>query len=239
MPLPVDKEQSPDPPESEAKSSGITAFWAELKRRHVVRVAMVYLVVGWLVIQVANATFEEFGIPSWAYRFVVLMVALGFPISVIVAWAFELTPEGIKTSKTAREEHPDSHTDASHAKKHNWLSLGMAAAVPTLIFGAVAIFFYFRSDTAPSSSIDKSIAVLPLANLSADPEQEYFTDGMTEALITDLAQISTLKVISRTSVMRYKDTSNPCLKLLKSCRSRWCWRGPCSVSVTGCRLPRS
>jgi hypothetical protein len=87
------------------KKSSFQRLWSELKRRHVVRMAMVYAIVGWLVIQVANATFADFGIPVWTYRFVVLMAVLGFPISLVVAWAFELTPEGIKTSKTTREEH--------------------------------------------------------------------------------------------------------------------------------------
>ena len=97
-----DNDSSPEP----VQPSGIAAFWTELKRRHVVRVAMVYAIVGWLVIQVANATFSDFGIPVWAYRFVVLMVVLGFPISVALAWAFELTPEGIKTTKIAQKESP-------------------------------------------------------------------------------------------------------------------------------------
>jgi len=100
-----DEEQSNN---QESKRSGLAAFWSELKRRKIFRVASVYIITGWIIIQVASATFSDFGIPIWAYRFVVLMVALGFPLAVILAWAFELTPEGIKTTQTAREEHAES-----------------------------------------------------------------------------------------------------------------------------------
>ncbi|MCZ6673780.1 MAG: hypothetical protein O7C75_12680 [Verrucomicrobia bacterium] len=124
----MDNESPPDPP----KPSGLLKFWRELKRRHVVRVAMVYAIVGWLVIQVANATFADFGIPVWAYRFVVLMVVLGFPQALVVAWAFELTPEGIKTTKAARIVSADTEISASHAKKRNWLAYAVGAAVLVL-----------------------------------------------------------------------------------------------------------
>ncbi len=121
-----------DPKHTSPEESSFRRLWSELKRRHVVRVAAVYAVVGWLVIQVAVSTFPRLLIPSWAESLVIMAVILGFPISLIVAWAFELTPEGIKTSKTAREEHPESHKDVSHAKKRHWLSLGLGCA-----FGAI------------------------------------------------------------------------------------------------------
>ena len=202
-------------PPSPQKPTGFAAFWAELKRRHVVRVGIVYTIVGWLVIQVANATFEEFGIPLWAYRFVVLMVVLGFPISVVVAWAFELTPEGIKTTKVAQEGNDDSE---SHAKKRNWFSLVFAAAVPTLIFGTLAVIFYFQAKPAQESqepltnnlvtqSTEKSIAVLPLENMSPDPENAFFADGVQEDILTNLSKIQELFVIGRTSTLEYRATT--------------------------------
>ena len=205
----TDKEPSSSSKPSDstgAPQAGLTAFWAELKRRKVMRVAITYAVVAWLMIQISATVFPQLGIPEWAPRMVTLLLLVGFPIAVIIAWAFELTPDGVKTTKHAREDRQGEAASQKQDSKRNWTALGFAGLLPTLIFGALAIFFYFRSDTGPSSSIDKSIAVLPLANRSADPEQEYFADGMTEALITDLAQISALKVISRTSVMRYKDT---------------------------------
>ena len=198
--------------------SGLAKFWTELKRRHVVRVGMVYAIVGWLVIQVANATFEEFGIPLWAYRFVVLMVVLGFPISVVVAWAFELTPEGIKTTKTAEESTDGTEIPKAHAKKRGWFSLIFAAAAPTLIFGTLAIYFYATRSDSPATSpdtrpptpelieSDKSIAVLPLTNMSPDPENAFFADGVHEDILTNLARIRELLVIGRTSTLQYRDT---------------------------------
>jgi TolB-like protein len=212
----TDEEQSKNKDEGRrlkdevAKSSGISAFWVELKRRHVVRVAMVYAIVGWLVIQVANATFSDFGIPVWACRFVVLMVVLGFPISVVIAWAFELTPEGIKTTKTAKKE---TEVSESHAKKRNWFSLVFAAAVPTLIFGIAAGVFYVKFQKAEKqgqiseqTDYDKSIAILPFANLSPDDENAFFADGVHEDILTNLAHIRDLLVISRTSTLRYRDS---------------------------------
>jgi TolB-like protein len=196
-----DKEPSTGKPEA----SGLGKLWQELRRRHVVRVAIVYAVVAWLVIQVAATTFGSFGIPEWAFRFVVLMVILGFPLSLVVAWAFELTPEGIKTTKTARVTHPESHKDESHSKKRHWFSLGLAAAVPTLIFGVLALFFYIRSgDVTQVSDGEKSIAVLPFSNMSPDEENAFFADGVHEDVLTNLAQIRDLLVISRTSTLRYR-----------------------------------
>ena len=222
----MDKEHPPSPPDPLKESSGKTSFWQELKRRHVVRVALVYAVVGWIVMQVASVTFEGFGIPIWAFRFVMLMVILGFPISVVLAWAFELTPAGIKTTKTAQKVTEDSKT---YAKKRNWFSLAFAAAAPTLIFGVLALYFYFQAkpeeqsltpDTPVSPDqrgggsvlrpglveTDKSIAVLPLTNMSPDEENAFFADGVQEDILTKLSRVRALRVISRTSTLRYRST---------------------------------
>ena len=93
---------SEDQQSQSPKPSGLLNFWQELRRRHVVRVAITYAVVAWLIIQIAVSTFEGFGIPVWAFRFVVIMLLSFFPVAIILAWAFELTPEGIRTTKTAR-----------------------------------------------------------------------------------------------------------------------------------------
>ncbi|MDA0348070.1 MAG: hypothetical protein O3C43_10025 [Verrucomicrobia bacterium] len=210
---------------SKSPPSGLAGFWQELKRRHVVRVGTVYAVVAWLIIQIAATTFEGFGIPDWAFRFVVLMVLLGFPVSLIIAWAFELTPDGIKTTKVAQQEKKDSPTADEFTNKRKWLTLAFGAAIPTFIFGALALFFYFRSgppvspdvsgggsppDTRPTSlqvaDLDKSIAVLPLANMSPDPENAFFADGVHEDVLTNLSRIKELLVIGRTSTLQYRDT---------------------------------
>jgi TolB-like protein/Flp pilus assembly protein TadD len=211
----------------EKRSSGLVSFWAELKRRKVMRVAITYAVVGWIVMQVASLTFEGFGIPIWAFRFVMLMVLLGFPLAIILAWAFELSPEGIKTTKAARIENPDAESDSATQKKRNWFSVLFAAAIPTLIFGALAVFFYLRSDTPVTPDqreggsnqtpglveYDKSIAVLPFTNMSANEEHAYFADGVHETILTDLANLRELRVISRTSVLPYRN-SNKSMKAI-------------------------
>jgi TolB-like protein len=169
---------------------------------------MVYAVVGWLVIQVAVSTFPRLLIPGWAESLVIMYILLGFPVAIILAWAFELTPEGIKTTKVAQEETEDSK---SHAKKRNWFSFLFGAAVPTLIFGTLAIFFYLRSDTSSQSSKDgdKSVAVLPFANMSDDTGSEYFSDGISEELLNVLAKVPNLRVPARTSSFYFKGKNMP------------------------------
>jgi len=178
-------------------------FWGELKRRKVIRVAITYAVVAWLIIQVASATFEGFGIPDWAFRFVVLMILLGFPIALIITWAFELTPDGVKLT---RHVTPTERADSSQ-KKRNWLAFAFAGGLPTVIFGALAAFFFStRVPELEAAAEDKSIAVLPFRNVSADADNQYFCDGVQEDILTTLANIGDMQVISRTSVMRYKDS---------------------------------
>jgi len=200
-------------------SSGLSAFWAELKRRKVMRVAITYAVVAWLIIQIAVSTFEGFGIPVWAFRFVVIMLLCFFPVAIILAWAFELTPDGIKTTKVARSESADTKDSTSHSKKRNWMAYAIGAAVPTLIFSVLAIFFYVRSDPSdPSDSSlsalsslptasDKSIAVLPLENMSPDSENAFFAGGVQEDILNNLSKIKELFVIGRASTLGYKDTA--------------------------------
>ena len=141
------------------------SFWAELKRRKVMRVAITYAVVAWLIMQVAGLTFEGFGVPIWAFRFVVIMLWLFFPVALIITWAFELTPEGIKTTKSARESQGDEPVSKKVQRKRNWMALGFAAAVPTVVFGALALYFYVTRELA-DDVLEKSIAVLPLKSLS-------------------------------------------------------------------------
>lgn len=209
---------SEDPkPKTDKPSSGFASFWAELKRRKVMRVAITYAVVGWIILQVAGLTFEGFGIPIWAFRFVMLMVILGFPLAIILAWAFELSPDGIKTTKSAREERGGEPASNSQQSSRNWMAFAFAAGLPTLIFGAFAIFFYLRSgnleaelshkaSSGQATSFGKSIAVLPFTNMSPDPGNAYFADGIHETILTTLANLGELRVTSRTSVIPYRDS---------------------------------
>src|SRR5262249_52331755 len=180
-------------------------FFGELKRRNVYKVAVAYAVVGWLLIQVATQVFPFLEIPNWAIRLVIVVTALGFPVALIIAWAFELTPEGIKRTEDA---------DAAQQRSRGGLWIAVVVVGAALSLG---LFFLGRytvgratprvSDAAAESSAVKSIAVLPLVNTSGDPSNEYFSDGLSEELIAVLAKIPELKVIGRGSSFFFKGKS--------------------------------
>ena len=176
-------------------------FFAELKRRNVYKVAVAYAVVGWLLIQIATQVFPFLDIPTWTIKLVIIFVGLGFPLALIFAWAYELTPEGIKRSE-------DVAPDDSIVHQTGRKLLGATLAVGLLAVGLLT-YQLLRSHsptpaaTAPSNE-EKSIAVLPFDNLSDDKQNAYFTDGVQDEILTNLAKIADLKVISRTSVMQYK-----------------------------------
>ncbi len=198
-----------------ANKSALQRFWQELRRRKVIRVASVYIVTGWIIIQVASSTFPSFGIPDWAFRFVSLMVLLGLPVALILAWALELTPDGIKTTQPL--EAANDASDGSKTTVQNWHSYAFAALLPTLIFGGLAMFFYIqapnsdgemdgtaeRDEVGQAARLTQSIAVMPLVNMSSHQENEYFAGGIHEDVLTNLARIGGLQVISRTSMLRY------------------------------------
>nr|MBA2430520.1 adenylyl cyclase [Chthoniobacterales bacterium] len=173
-------------------------FLAELKRRNVYRVAIAYAVVSWLLIQIATQTFPFFDIPNWAVRFVVLLLGLGFPIAVIIAWAFELTPEGIKRTEEVPREQSIPRTTR---RKLDFAILGvLVLAVAVLLFDR----FRPKPQRDDGRTTEKSIAVLPFENLSRDPENAYFATGVQDEILTRLAKVGDLKVISRTSTQQYQ-----------------------------------
>src|SRR6266571_7891702 len=175
-------------------------FFSELKRRNVYKVAVAYAIVGWLLVQVTTQVFPVFDIPNWAVRLIVLAIVIGFPIALVIAWAFELTPEGIK-----RTEDVDPAVD-SRAKSHAWIYVVIVAALLSISLFFLGRFTARNSTGAPSNELPaKSIAVLPLLNESGDPRDEYFSDGLSEELIAALAQIRELKVVGRSSSFRFKD----------------------------------
>src|SRR5437016_2469264 len=181
------------------------SFFAELKRRNVYKVAIAYAVVSWLIIQIATQVFPFFEVPSWAVRLVVLLLILGFPAALIFSWAFEITPEGIKRES---EAGPGTSISRKRGRKIVGLTVGLAA-----IAAAMLMFQLLRPKAAPTSTSKaestvanipaKSIAVLPFENLSRDPDNAYFVDGIQDEILTRLSKISALKVIPRTSTMRY------------------------------------
>jgi TolB-like protein/cytochrome c-type biogenesis protein CcmH/NrfG len=175
-------------------------FFAELKRRNVYKVAIAYAVVAWLLMQIASQIFPFFDIPSWGVRLVVLLLIIGFPIALILAWAFELTPEGIK-----RTEDVDLNKSI---RRKTGRKLDFFIIAVLLLVIAILVFQRLHPNVSPavSSSLEKSIAVLPFDNLSRDPDNAYFSDGIQDEILTKLAGIGDLKVISRKSTAKYKST---------------------------------
>ena len=185
---------------SRAEAVNLPKFSAELKRRHVYKVAVAYAVIAWLLVQAASILFPTFDAPAWTMKVFVTVIALGFPIAVILAWAFELTPEGIKR---AEKVSPDESRI-----RHPGRKLTMSIAVVALIAAGLLIFQFTRKTsvtTNPNVGADsRSIAVLPFDNLSSDKENAFFAQGIQDEIITTLSKISGLRVISRTSTARYK-----------------------------------
>src|SRR5256885_2595594 len=169
-----------------------------MKRRNVYKVAVAYAVVGWLLVQVTTQVFPIFEIPNWALRLIVLAIIIGFPIALVIAWAFELTPEGIK-----RTEDIDPGVD-SRAKSRAWIYVVIVAALLSISLFLLGRFTASTKQNGANEVPAKSIAVLPFENLSEEKANAFFADGVQDEVLTDLARIADLKVISRTSVMHYK-----------------------------------
>lgn len=177
---------------------------SELKRRNVFRVAAAYAVVGWLLIQVADIGLESFGAPEWVMKTLFLLVLIGLPVTVVLAWVFELTPEGVRLDSEVPDRTGESR---SSSNKLN-----------VIIIGALVValaFFAFKSETPPpveqlieqQAVLEKSIAVLPFINIGGSAEDEYLSDGLAETLLHMLAQIEEIQVAARTSAFKFKNTS--------------------------------
>jgi TolB-like protein/Tfp pilus assembly protein PilF len=172
-------------------------FFAELQRRNVYRVAVAYGVVSWLLIQIATQIFPVFEIPNWGARLVILALALGFPVALILAWAYEITPEGIKHTEDAVPGKPIA---PHRGRTLDFVIIGVLVAVI-----AVMVFQHFRGSNPVESGIpEKSIAVLPFENRSEEKANAYFTESIQDEILTRLSKIAELKVISRTSTQHYK-----------------------------------
>jgi len=171
------------------------AFFGELKRRNVYKVAVAYAVAGWALSQGIAQVFPVFDVPNWAIRSIVVLIIIGLPIALVLAWMFELTPQGIKRAETA-----DAMAATSRRNKRAWIYV-------VVIGGLVSIgLFFLGRYTAPTLTPlpAKSIAVLPFENLSEDKANAYFADGIQAEILTRLAKIADLKVISRTSTQQYQ-----------------------------------
>ncbi|MEE8464246.1 MAG: hypothetical protein V3S53_05625, partial [Gammaproteobacteria bacterium] len=197
----------------------MSGLFTELKRRNVFRVAVVYVIAGWIILQVADIMMDALNLPDWTLRLIVTLLILGFPVAVILAWALEITPEGIK-----REKHVDrgqSITGETGRKINQVMVILLPVAVGFLLVERFTLQ-QPSSEPAPAtatesvaesltenltvSAPDRSIAVIPFASRGGDGADQGFAEGIHDDLLTQLGKISALKVISRTSVMQYKDT---------------------------------
>jgi TolB-like protein/Tfp pilus assembly protein PilF len=189
----------------------IKSFYTELRRRNVVKVATVYLIAGWLAIQVIDVAFPLLAIPEWTGSLVLILLLIGFPFALIFAWAFELTPEGLKR---------EAEVDRSQS-----ITLRTGRRIDFIIIGLllVAVVYFFLeprismdqpvnpgksptvSEAAAAQSDDISVAVLPFVNMSSDKDNEYFSDGISEELLNVLVRIKGLRVPSRTSSFAFKN----------------------------------
>ena len=168
----------------------MTGFFEEVKRRKVYRVAAAYIIAAGGIIQLASATFPAWELPNWSLRLVILLLLVGFPIALILAWAFDITAQGIRAT-------PETTAPTTRRRRN----IVMLIATGVIISAATGFFLLPR---VAAHKVDKSIAVLPFENLSDEKENAYFADGIQDDVLTNLSKISDLRVISRTSVMQYR-----------------------------------
>ena len=177
-------------------------FFKELKRRNVIRVAIAYAIVGWLLAEIASVVIPALLLPDWTMRILVFFVIIGFPLALIFAWAFELTPEGLKKEKDVDRSESITHVTG---RKLDYIIIGvMAVSIGFLLTDK--FFLSESSETGVGEIITtgQSIAVLPFVNISSDKEQEYFSDGITEEILNALASVKELKVAGRSSSFAFK-----------------------------------
>jgi TolB-like protein/Tfp pilus assembly protein PilF len=174
------------------------SFFSELKRRNVYKVAVAYAVIAWLLIQAASILFPTFDAPAWTMKVFVVVLILGFPAALVLSWAFEITPEGIKRES---DVEPSQSITPRTGRKIVGITAALAAVAAALL-----VFQLLRARPNADVISAKSIAVLPFENLSNDKENAYFAEGIQDEILTRLAKMADLKVISRTSTEKYKST---------------------------------
>src|SRR6266540_3061609 len=168
----------------------MSGFFEEVKRRKVYRVAAAYVIAAGGIIQLASAAFPAWELTNWALRLVIVLLLVGFPIALILGWAFDLTAQGIRTTPTAAPRRQ---------VRRNVVMLATAGVIMSAAVG------FFVLPRASAHKVDKSVAVLPFQNLSDDPQNAFFADGIQDDVLTSLSKIGDFRVISRTSVMQYRD----------------------------------
>ena len=202
-----------------SNKQAVMSFFDELKRRNVFRVGIAYVIVAWLLLQVADVVLNNIEAPAWVFQAILLLLVIGLPMTSIFAWAFELTPEGIKKERDV--DRSESVTRIT-GRKLDFAIIGMLI----LALGGVVWTNYLRNPEPSSAQIngttavetearvDTSIAVLPFVNMSADPDQEFFSDGITEEILNTLVAIDELQVTGRTSSFTFKGRNDVDLKTI-------------------------
>jgi TolB-like protein/tetratricopeptide (TPR) repeat protein len=215
------------------------SLFNELKRRNVIRVGIAYIVAAWLLLQVADVVINNIEAPEWVFQAILLVVALGFPFALIFAWAFELTPEGLKKEKDVDRSQSITHATG---RKLDFaiiavlvLALGYFAYDKFVVGGPADESAVALDDESTSTEIpEMSIAVLPFVNMSSDPEQEFFSDGISEELLNMLAQFPGLRVAARTSSFQFKGQNQDIGKIADTLNVAHVLEG--SVRKAGTRL---
>ncbi|HRP35375.1 MAG TPA: hypothetical protein PLI48_05755 [Gammaproteobacteria bacterium] len=187
------------------------SLFAELRRRNVIRVGGAYAVVAWLLIEVSDTVFPRLGLPEWTVTLVIVLLALGFPVALFMAWAFELTPEGVK-----RTEHAVAGTAPPGGRVLDWvIALGLLVVIGMFVAERFAVTTPDRAASDPAAVADDggrpagSIAVLAFDNMSPDPENAYFAEGISEEILNILAGVEGLHVASRTSAFSFRGKGVP------------------------------
>ena len=220
----------------------MSSLFRELKRRNVIRVALVYIVAAWLLLQVADVVLNNIEAPNWVFQTILLLVVLGFPFAVIFAWAFELTPEGLK-----KEKDVDRSESITHDTGRKLDFIIIAVLVLALVYftvdkyvidpaqeEALATASPQAEESRETVTPEMSIAVLPFVNMSSDPEQEFFSDGISEELLNMLAQFPGLRVAARTSSFQFKGMNQDIAKIADTLHVAHILEG--SVRKSGTRL---
>lgn len=213
----------------------MNSLLSELRRRHVFKVAAAYGVVAWLVIQAASIAFPAFGAPAWALRVVIALAVLGFPVALVLAWAFELTPAGVQRAKSrGRRNGPavGRGRRALDGRAAGWVGVGIVVGLTTV--GTYGWTRLPQRGGAAEAGDARSVAVLPFANVSADPADEYFSEGISEEILNALSQVPGLRVAARTSAFSFKGTDASIDSIARSLRVAHVLEG--SVRTAGGRV---
>ncbi len=177
----------------------MTSFFGELRRRNVLRVGIAYVAASWVLLQVADIVLPTFAAPAWIMQVLVFTAALGFPLALVLAWFYDLTPEGLRVTSDLSADDAVKFT----ARKLDFAIIGALALA--LVFVVVDQYFIEEDSTSSIDEKIKSVAVLPFVNMSDDPANRYFGDGLSEEILNKLTRVPSLKVIARTSSFTFRE----------------------------------